>query len=413
MHGGEGRGDMGSNETPPGRMLEAGKAGLLLLMLVMLIGACTELPDPESPDAAVPGTGERGRSLPTGSAPPRIVVDSGPMLVGTEGSGLAEWAVVLPLTAGGFAAGPTLGEHQVLIYTPEGRLRHGLGGPGEGPGEFSDRIRPVPFRGDSLAVFDAVLSRVSYLDPLAAGGEFRSVTLPVRPALFPFANWIRAGGDWVTTGIGTDRILAEGPFHRISTEGELLASFGGTYGAFRSDQPWGAARAITARGDTIWALSHNAYQLEAWSLAGELLDTLIMDADWFPTWREPDPAAPFGARPHAEAMALWADANGLLWLVVLTASEQWAPYPPEARNRDFDAAFINEIHGTRLEVLDPSTREVIAQISLEGRLRPTGVDGWLYRTGFSPAGDLYLQPLRLSLDGEDPVNSSFPLRPRP
>lgn len=404
---------MASSKTSSGRTLESGKAGLLPLMLVTMIGACTEAPNPESPDAAVPGIGERAHSLPSGSAPPRIVVDSGPMLLGTQRSGLAEWAVALPLTEGGFAAGPTLGEHQVLIYTPEGQVRHSLGGPGEGPGEFSDRIRPVPFRGDSLAVFDAAMSRVSYLDPHAVEGEFRSVTLPVRPAFIPFANWIKVRGDWVTTGIGTDRILAEGPFHRISAEGELLASFGGTQGGFRSDQPWGAARAITARGDTIWALAYNAYQIEAWSLAGELLDTFSVDADWFPTWREPDPSAPFDTRPHPEAMALWADASGLLWVVALTASERWTPYPPEARDRDFDAAFINEIYGTRLEVLDPSTREVIAQISLEGRLRPTGVDGWLYRTGFSPAGDLYLQPLRLSFEGKDSADSTFPLRSRP
>jgi hypothetical protein len=357
-------------------------------LLAVMLTACGDAP---ADRPAAPGAS----GVPTA---PRIVVDSGPPLTGTAASGLSDDASVVPLPAGGFAAGPTLGEHQVLVYAEDGGLRHALGRQGSGPGEFRGYLRLLPFRGDSLAVFDGSLSRVSYLDPDDPDGAFRTVALPVQPTLTPFANWIRVGERWVTTGLGTERIFEEGPFHVLDFEGEHLASFGGTGAALQPEQPWGASRALAARGDTIWGLHYNAYRVEAWTVHGEQVDAFDVASEWFPPWTASPPGAPFPVRPAPATMGTWMDARGLLWVVALTAAEDWAPYPPEARERDFDATFINEIYGTRVEVLDPTTRTVLAQLRLEGRVRPTRVAEWLYVTELTDEGDLALRPLRLTLD---------------
>lgn len=56
------------------------------------------------------------------------------------------------------------GSSELRIYDPEGRHLHTVGREGEGPGEFRNIGDLWLYRGDSLAVYDVSLRRVSVFD---------------------------------------------------------------------------------------------------------------------------------------------------------------------------------------------------------------------------------------------------------
>ena len=72
--------------------------------------------------------------------------------------------------------------NEILTFSSRGRLRSSFGGSGQGPGEFVQIWWALPYRGDSIAVYDVVGS-VSIFGP---DGELgRSVRLPQQLGLGP------------------------------------------------------------------------------------------------------------------------------------------------------------------------------------------------------------------------------------
>jgi len=66
---------------------------------------------------------------------------------------------------------PDAGSSQVRTYDMAGRLVHSFGREGEGPGEFRNIEWVRPWTGDSLAVWDGRLRRVTFCDPATNGSR--------------------------------------------------------------------------------------------------------------------------------------------------------------------------------------------------------------------------------------------------
>lgn len=86
------------------------------------------------------------------------------------------------------------GSHDVKLFDATGRLLTQLGREGDGPGEFRVPMKLSLLSGDSVAVWDTGLRRVSVLD--VDGGGTREVELDPTPA-YPNAQFAVLGGDFV------------------------------------------------------------------------------------------------------------------------------------------------------------------------------------------------------------------------
>lgn len=109
--------------------------------------------------------------------------------------------------------------HELRFYSPRGELLDTLGREGEGPGEFESLIRIVPYRGDSIAVFDIALHRISILDGSGAFGRSRGLDI-FRP------NLVGALSDGSLL-VSADSLPAPGRGHRATVRYVRLAAKGG------------------------------------------------------------------------------------------------------------------------------------------------------------------------------------------
>jgi hypothetical protein len=87
------------------------------------------------------------------------------VLKGTDGDPLSQdhFAGVAMLSNGSIAYAD-LYEHRLVLFDSLGKLVATTGRKGAGPGEFENRSRVMRFRGDSIALFDGSLRRVSIFD---------------------------------------------------------------------------------------------------------------------------------------------------------------------------------------------------------------------------------------------------------
>jgi hypothetical protein len=100
------------------------------------------------------------------------------------------------------------GTSELLRFGPTGRYLGAHGRAGEGPGEFSPAkgrryrgLRSVPYRGDSLAIFDARFARVTIVD--SQGLRARSFEVQGLPVVTrAFINGSTAGGDLILVAMG-------------------------------------------------------------------------------------------------------------------------------------------------------------------------------------------------------------------
>jgi hypothetical protein len=110
--------------------------------------------------------------------------------------------------------------HRLHLYGSGGELRASVGEDGEGPGEFRSPAGVRPYRGDSAAVFDPRLGRISVFS--SSGGFGRSVPVRLATSRIEFVGTledgsfiVRAGGFGPNSGIWREpatfaRILADG-----------------------------------------------------------------------------------------------------------------------------------------------------------------------------------------------------------
>jgi len=130
---------------------------------------------------------------------------------------------------------------EARVFNSTGRVVGTLGGPGEGPGEFSTVTSVVPFAHDSIAVWDENRLRLSVFTPegeLIREVDLSELVLPspvavgnvFNPAAFSHLLHSTSASHFVfqvgAFGPGSGVHRAEASSYRITTEGEALATFG-------------------------------------------------------------------------------------------------------------------------------------------------------------------------------------------
>lgn len=240
----------------------------------------------------------------------------------TEAEGfIANTSAVVRDSEGILYVAPTYTPGVINKYTPAGIPADLLGRSGSGPGEHRAITELAIGPGDSLYAFDHRNARFSIWAP---DGEFRRVG---RLPGYPYEAIVLPDGRIVLQAWMRTPKHAGFPIHLLNTDGRILRSFGSDTGGFRNDDPLAGFRALALTGNgSIWSGRHNRYELELWSLDGELQKRYMRDVPWFP------PRTGLGQPPQPTLRALEYDENGMLWVLINVPDPEWdGEFGPDAR----------------------------------------------------------------------------------
>jgi hypothetical protein len=85
---------------------------------------------------------------------------------------------------------------EIRVFDASGRFTTAMGGRGDGPGEFQALVKAVPYRGDSIAAWDARAGRLSVFDGSGTLGRIAEISLPPLQAVArgtgPYAHSVAA-----------------------------------------------------------------------------------------------------------------------------------------------------------------------------------------------------------------------------
>lgn len=247
--------------------------------------------------------------------------------------------------------------HQISVFDANGSFEFVTGREGDGPGEFRS-ISALAARPDgSIVVFDIRSGRVSILGSdggfLELGGINGSVV----------AAWPNENG-WIAVARGGHPGNHEYPVavHRTphSVDAELGADPPGLEYDFYDFQ-----RIVTwSPSGSLWVSPAFALHLEEWSAAGELLQTWEREPEWMPSGGSWHPSTPDDP-PTPTLRALAVDSLDRLWAAVTVGQPEWYSGlgdplgNPESGRQMWPLADIDEVFGTRIELMDSETRTVI------------------------------------------------------
>lgn len=346
----------------------------------------------------VQGRGDRFSAAVRDSAGVRITVNHGMDALEAPGWEVSEAPL---LDVGGEDDGPPLysitsarrlsdgrivvssaGTRELQVYGPDGKLLARVGRSGEGPGEFRTPFWVGVLPGDSIAVWDVGLSRLSLFTP---AGEFaRSVSPRGALGVFPRVVGALDGGRFVLlTGSGTGAldlsgkavqrdsitILVLGPGGEIS---DTIGRFPGTEqialgspreGLLVRPLPFGKSTVAAVQGGRVFVGTGDRYELAAYEPGVGLQALLRAERDAVPVTDEDieryrrelvtiggegDPQAKrqqerlLAAAPYPKTMPaltrIVPDAEGNLWVQDPEkpgddAGTLWTVFSPEGRAR--------------------------------------------------------------------------------
>jgi hypothetical protein len=145
----------------------------------------------------------------------------------------------------------------VIVYDSAGTFLRRIGRAGSGPGEFRGVSGVVGIGGDSVAVIDATLRRMTVLDPRFVIARTVSIS----------------EGFGAARQVGGGTILVNAPDARRRPPVATIAVSTGntlhTFGAFDLMVPEGSLRAIAVDTGGIWIAYATRYRIERWSNDGQ------------------------------------------------------------------------------------------------------------------------------------------------
>ncbi|MFW6089966.1 MAG: 6-bladed beta-propeller [Gemmatimonadota bacterium] len=251
------------------------------------------------------------------------------------------------------------------IYDSTGAYAGRLGSEGEGPGEFV-RPRGVVAGNDSVYVFDAATGKLQVFD-----GDLsfaRAVSGPVR---FNMAVMV-GGGRFVANTLPPGRP----PLALYGPGGTELASFGDTVsgadpGTAYLHRPRVLAR---ARSGGVWSAKQFFDPiLRRWSRDGELVEEIPLSLSWYEPYETIENLNP-DRRPWSTINGIWEDESGRVWIVGLSADDDWAeglgePVGGEGRQRVHPVEDPDRVFDTFITAIDPlRTRDGEGGVLFERRL---------------------------------------------
>jgi hypothetical protein len=240
-----------------------------------------------------------------------------------------------------------------LVYGPDGRFLRELGPRGDGPGEWQAPAAVLPLPGDSMLVYDGRRGTLSVLRP--------DLTLArtIRESMSYFALTVLHWPDIVfgktpgTVGApGSVPVWTPGRFSMLGLRGEtprVTNSFGGGLDP-------GIAHASTS---SVWTWDYHPYRIEEWHYNGTRTRAFERRLSWFPEGERP--SSQRGQMPPAHLQSVQQDEQGRLWVAVNEPIAVWPAGEANHYTREME-----RYYRTRLEVIDPTARRLIASVPLEG-----------------------------------------------
>lgn len=331
------------------------RSGQLLVFLTLAAPAVAAAQETASVSFADPHrhTIQSARTVTIGSADGPDLLEYHPVTVAIDSRGRFYLTTALAL-------------HEVKVFDGSGRFLRVIGREGEGPGEFRRISALVITPGDSLYVLDNGNSRLTAFSP--AHGMVRTAPLPFGVD-YPKVHYLPNDLLLVNANVRTPELLGL-PLHIVAPDGEHVRSFGSTDRAFRPDFPQFLRRwTALSRDGTVWSAYPKQYVLERWTRSGRLVERLTVEAEWFEPYLEfryPTPDQP--AFPNVQS--IYEDAAGLIWCALVVPDEDWAEGLGEPRVSEgqpyYEVEDLAAVYDTRLDVIDPRTRRVLASHLLDG-----------------------------------------------
>jgi hypothetical protein len=151
---------------------------------------------------------------------------------------------------------------------------------------------------------------------------------------------------------------------------KLIRSFGPDRGLLRPRYQ-GADWHLTARhpDGSIVTAKPDQFRLHIWDEEGSLRSGLARRSPWFPDSGGGSTGTP--SQPPTPAItAIDVDRDGLIWAFVRVAAptwrQAWARVPPGAREARLSEVDFQSLYRTRVEVIDPVSRRVLATADIPG-----------------------------------------------
>ena len=310
------------------------------------------------------------------------------LVVGVERRHNGEWVVVDQFR-------PT----EVEFFSPSGRWLRALGREGEGPGEFQEAWFLGVLPDDGLLVLDPGLGRITHFDP--------NLEVIGTTATIPSANYAAflGSGEVVVSARISSRDKVGLPLHTIDQSGQISASFGADPPIRNWGDPLKTMRRISPSGSgAVWSAGLEEYSVERWTTQGRRTAHFRREVSWFPP---PEPGKTHDRirdPPVPWVYAVHEDDEGLLWVMIHVADENWSdafvekmgPLGPTKGVDDW-----NLYRDSILEVIDPRRGVVIASKRFDpqffGFTRQGMPYAMVYRDGVFPTvqvWDVKLRPSR-------------------
>ncbi len=207
-----------------------------------------------------------------------------------------------------------------LVAGTEGAPLTELGRVGAGPGEFRRAIWVTVTPHDTIYFFDQGNGRITVYDP-----SLRYVRSALAPMHTYGMAWFPSPPELVLNAHVADRARVGLAFHLFDQIGNQLRSFGAVEAVVRPEAPGQAVRrkiAVDGPNNLLAVTWIGPYELERWSLGGELQERFRIDSPGRPpvNGNRPRPELP---PPEPTAQAVARDSIGLVWILTRVADDDW------------------------------------------------------------------------------------------
>ena len=268
----------------------------------------------------------------------------------------------------------------LVVFDANGGDVRTVGRAGQGPGEYGRISRLASGPDDQLLIYDG---RVTLLD-----ADHRFVRT-IRPAARVGAMTFTPEGGVTLLAVELDGGRAP-RLHSYAPDGTPVASFAPPERPLTPDDRDEGSGALTpAREGGVWLAVHPRYEVTRF-VAGEPVQRMVRDVDWYEPWSGFDPNTGAGSRPRPRVGSIWEDSDGFVWVASWVADANWVP------RAEGQEVAISDEWDTMIEVLDAAKGRVVAQLRTDDQLWLLG-DGRAYALREDVVGRILIDILELSL----------------
>lgn len=287
-------------------------------------------------------------------------------------------------------------DHPLLRVDRTGRVEP-VGRAGEGPGEFVGPLALLHWPGDSVAVFDRALARLTFVND--AGRSVGSRHVPYQTfGLVPIDH-----GRAVMSGVVRAPSAIGLPLHLIDSIGVISRSFGIPEKNYTEHKSAMLLYFLTSAGNRLWAFRRaGSYEWQQWNSALTGVTTWVRHPSWYPEYRElrtPTPTLP--PYPYLTDVVMVGDS--LVWVAIAVPSRNWARgLGPEAAiegTRLHPVKDVGLVFDTRFELVDLRSGVVRGSIQLPGFFPFFAAPGVAMRQVHDPDGALSAELVELIPSG--------------